>query len=311
MHSFLENFGVYLVFMGIFLSFRTLRDRERRRTALETDAAEWPAVDGIATCRILPAGLNGFRLFVGATPADGGRRAEWSRLFPHKEEADHYARALRGRTVAVHMEPYGGEAKILRWDELRSIAPPFVSETRGRLTRGGYAWAQGFRALAWGGMGLAAADVAWFVRNPDFMWHGLCLCELSLALVALGCLLLVPASMLRFRMRNLPDASGVGQFEGTSRSILLFLIAAAVAFWVGVLLFARLSGNSPDWVFFALVCAPMFPLFWWSSVVGTAAVRELRPVAPVVEAARVNSGAVLTGTTGPQWWDVRKPGDVI
>ena len=241
MRGFLENFGLYLVFLAILMRFRSPRDRERRRTVLESAAAEW------------------------------------SRWFPLQDEASHYAGALRGKTVAVHIEPYGHE-KILRWDELRSMAPPFVSETQGRLTRAGYAGAQGFRALAWGGMGLAAADIAWFVRNPDFMWHGLCLCEFSLALLALGCLLLLPASKLRFRMRYLPHAICAGQFEGASRSILIFLIAAAGEVWAGVLFSSGLSSNSPDWVFFAVASAPVFPLFWWSSVVGTAAVRELRPI---------------------------------
>jgi len=311
MHGFVEllrhgsiDFGAYLVVLGIGAAFRAPRDRERRRTVLEADAAEWPAVDGIATCRVLPAGLNGFRLFVWAVPADGGRRTEWSRVFPVKQEADHYARALRGRTVAMHVDPYDDKERILRWDELKAAGPPFVSKTQGRLSRPDYAGAQGFRALAWGGLGLATADVAMFARNPDFMWRGMCLCELSMALLALGCLLLVPASKLRFRMKNLPHASSSGQFEGAARSVLLFLIAAAVMTWVGVLLFFGLSSKSPDWAFFSLLSAPMFPLFWWSSVVGTAAVRELRPIAPVVEAARVNSRAILTGTIDPptpQW----------
>jgi len=297
MHGFVEalprwltNFGVYLVIWGIGAKFQAVRTRERRRAALEADAAEWPVVDGVATCRVLPAGWLGFRLFVEAAPVDGGGRARWSRVFPLKEEADHYAQALRGRTLAVHVEPYG-EEKILRWDELRSVAP-FVSKTQGRLTGAGYAGAQGFRALAWGGLGLTVADAAMFIRNPEFMWHGMCLCELSLALLGLGLLLLFPASMLRFRLRNLPDASVDGQFVRAARPVLLVLIAAAVSTFVGILAFAGLSSNSPDWVVFWLLSVPLFPLFWGLSVVGMA-VRELRPIA-VVEAPRVTKNQGLT-----------------
>ena len=289
----LTNFGVYVVIVGIGAKLRSLRTHEQGRTRLEVDAAEWPAVDGVATCRVLPAGWHGFRLFVEAAPSDGGSCAKWSSVFPLREEADYYARALRGRTVPVHLEPYGDE-KVLRWDALRSIATPFVSKTQGRLTGAGYAGAQGFRALAWGGLALTTANAAMFLRNPDFMWHGICLCELSLALLGLGCLLLFPASMLRFRMLNLPDASGDGQFVGATRMVLLFLIAAAVSTFVGILGFAGLSSGSPDWVVFWLLSVPLFPLFWWSSVVGTAAVRELRPIPPVVEAARVTRNQGLT-----------------
>jgi len=303
-HGFLEflrkdwiNLAVYLMVGVNVARINALRRRERRCSLLEADAERWPTVDGIATCRVLPVGLSrGYRLFVGAEPADGGRRAEWTRVFPLKKEADYYARALRGRTVAVHVEPYGDE-KILCWDELKSAVPPFISETQGRLTPGGYAGAQVFRAVAWGGLGLATVDVATFVRNPDFMWYGMCLCGLSLALLGLGCLLLAPASMLRFRVLNLQEANTHGHFERVMRSILLFLVGAAVLVWVGVLSVHGLSKDSPDWMSFAMLSAPMFPLFWWSSVIAAAAVRELRPIAPVVEAARVDSGAVLVGTT--------------
>jgi hypothetical protein len=219
-----------------------------------------------------------------AKPQDGAWRADWSREFALKEEADHYARALQGKTVAVHMEPYGSE-KILCWDELKFVAPQFVSSTQGRLTHEGYVGAQAYRAVAWGGLGLAAADVAMFVRNPGFMWHGLCLCEFSLALLAVGCLLLFPASLLRFRMKNLPDVSHEWQFDGASRMILLFLVATAITVWVGVMSVHGLSDGSPDWMFYAVVSAPTFALFWWSSVIASASVRELRPIELEVGAA--------------------------
>jgi hypothetical protein len=157
----------------------------------------------------------------------------------------------------------------------------------GPLGAGSYRAARTFKAVAWGGLGLAAVDVAIFAAKPDLMWRGLCMCDVSIGLILLGIALLIPANMLNSRLGRLPAYDPVQSAADFRQRLTIWLGAAAAAVMGGVILYGSLvsseSKDAPDWVWWAALTAPLFPLLTWSAMVGSAVVRELRPVKQLEE----------------------------
>jgi hypothetical protein len=165
---------------------------------------------------------------------------------------------------------YGVMFAFMQWIQRISGAGP--------LGPRGYRAAQAFKTIAWGGLGLAAADVAVFAAKPDLMWRDLCMCDLSIGLILLGIALLIPGRMLNFRLGTLPiyeDSPSARAFR--LRVTLWSAFGAAVVIATAVLYGSIIKGEAPDWVVWIALTAPLFPLFIWSAMTGTAAVRELRP----------------------------------
>lgn len=266
----------------MFINGKHVAFRQRQKL-LEGKAGPWPAVDGRARCSLLPAGLGAYRLNVRGVVSWDHPDGSLTRTFSSKAEADYYRAALQGRTVQVHTNPRNAKESSLVWSEVTAGIPAYVSLRQGRLTPKGYAGAKVFCGVAAAGFAAAVADVGMFATpwGRNLEWHRLCLCDLSLLLLMLGLVLLAPAAILRVRLGELAETIRMETEREFWRRGTVWLSAAAAAIWVAGVCGAMASSPAPDWVFYVMMTAPVFPLLWRALGVGVRAVRELRPLTEV------------------------------